>query len=106
MLGASCVSREIGPEESCLVVLVLDAVPRSAKSAAAPFHLGRAVLIDKVMKEVEWEQAKRRISFGIKANKESEAREYSDLLRSLPAGSSMLLYRTKSTAVAQLNRGR
>lgn len=50
--------------------------------------------IDKVMKEVEKEEAKRKIAFGLKHENVPKATESSAVFSSLPFGSSALVFRT------------
>lgn len=111
----------IGPEGLCPMMLVFGAVPRPARASPAPTQIERQTAIEQAKKEVVKEQAKRRLAFALRHPSGPKGKERSERLRKLPAGSPVLIYRTKTkswegpfkfisiedeTAVVQLNRGR
>lgn len=111
----------IGPEGLCPMLLVFGALPKPLRTSTSPNQLTRQKAIEEASKAVQAEQSKRRLSFALRHPTSNRNRRNSELLRNLPAGSPVLVYRTTNekwdgphkfvsiegeTAVVQLPHGR
>lgn len=92
-MAVFAVNSTIGPEGLCPILLVFGAIPRPARVGSSSSQIERAEAIDKATKEVEKEQARRRIAFGLRNPSGPKAKESSAILHELPAGSPILVYR-------------
>lgn len=90
------VNATVGPEGLCPILLVYGALPRPIRANSTQSQIDRARAIDAATKEVEKEQSRRRISFGLRHNGSPKANEDNNMLRELPAGSPVYLYRTRT----------
>lgn len=86
----------MGPEGLCPTLLVFGAIPRPARKTPAADQLERARVLDAAMTEVQKEQSKRRVAFGLKHTHGSKGLEESENLRKLPAGAPVYVFRQKS----------
>lgn len=111
----------MGPEVLCPALLVFGAIPRPARHTTSPDQSQRSAAIQKAVEAAETEQARRVLAFGLRHKTGGKGKEMSERLLKLPAGSPVLVYRTKpkewtgphkfisvrgETAVVQLDRGR
>lgn len=78
-----------------LALISFGAILKSASSPPVPPQLERAIVIDRVMKEVAEGQARRKITFGSKHKNGPRRKERSAMLRHLTSGNPELVYRTK-----------
>ena len=95
-MAIKSVNDTIGPEGLCPSMLVFGSLPRPARNLPSDTQIARAHAIDKAMKEVRKEQAKRRVAFGLKTSGGPLGKESSESLRMLPAGSQVMVYRKDS----------
>lgn len=65
-MAAKAVNDNIGPEGLCQTLLVFGALSRSGRNNPSETQMQRAAAIEKGMKEVQVEHARRRVSFGMK----------------------------------------
>lgn len=86
----------MGPEGLCPMLLVFGALPRPARKTPSPNQLQRQHAIEEAKKAVLHEQGKRRIAFALRHPSSPKAKELSQRLLDLPAGSPVLVYRTKT----------
>lgn len=80
----------------CPALLAFGAISRAAGMTTAPSQMQRVSLIDDVMKRVEKELARRRISLSLKQKHGPKGKLLSPELPSLPARSPVLVYRSSS----------
>ena len=93
-MSVKSVDDKMGPEGVCPALLVYRTIPRPARKIPSESQLTRARAIDRAMKLVKKEQAKRRTAFRLrKYNKSPKGKEHSQKLRSFPAGSDVRVYR-------------
>lgn len=111
----------MGPEGLYPMFLVFVLLPRPIRTSPCPTQLLRSTAIEEAKRVVEKEQAKSRIAFALRHPGGPKAQEVSQILRDLPAGYPVLVFRTATkrlespfkyvsvdgqTAVGQLNRDR
>lgn len=94
-LAVFSINATVLPEGLFPILLVFGAIHRPARETPSPSQLARAQAIDSSMDEVEKTQARRRIDFVLKNTAGPKAVETSHDLRNLPAGQTVLVYRTK-----------
>ena len=80
----------------CPILMVFGVLPRPARKEPSLTQYSRSKAIEDGIIEAEKEQSKRRISFGIRSKGSPICKEESQKLQLLPAGSKVLVYRTKS----------
>jgi len=95
-MAIKAVNDTVGPEGLCPTLLVFGSLPRPARNLPSETQIQRADAIERAMKEVRKEQAKRRVAFGLRTNGIPVGKENSEELRKLPAGAEVLIYRNKS----------
>lgn len=120
-MAVHAVNCTVGSEGLCPTLLVFGALPRPIRTKPSPQQLRRAEIIEQAMTLVAKIQAQRSISYGLQQNMGPKGVDQSKELRKLPAGSLVLVYRTKSkqwegphmfisidgeTATVQTSRGR
>lgn len=120
-MALKAVNDTIGPEGLCPTLLVYGALPRHPLSAPNTTQLERAKSMDDAMDSVRKVQAQRRVAFGLRHPGGPKAKENSEELSRLPAGSPVYVYRKTTekwdgpfpfihidgeTVVVQLPRGR
>ncbi|CDF37987.1 unnamed protein product [Chondrus crispus] len=120
-MALKAVNDTIGPEGLCPTLLVYGALPRHPLSAPNTSQLERAKSMDDAMDSVRKVQAQRRVAFGLRHPGGPKAKENSEELSRLPAGSPVYVYRNTTekwdgpypfihidgeTVVVQLPRGR
>lgn len=93
-MAVFAVNSTVCPEGPCAVLLVFGVIPRPAHIIPSMTQLERARTISAAITEVEQEQARRRISFGLRHIGGPKRTETSEKLHHLPAGSKVLVYRT------------
>ena len=81
----------IGPEGLCPMLLVFGALPRPARQAPSPTQLDRQLAIESAKKEVQQEQAARRIKFALKHTHMPKPGETNDDLMDVPSGSPVVV---------------
>lgn len=89
-----CVNNAMGPEGLCPSLCVFGSLPRPARCVPAQTQLARAKEMDEAMDLISKEQAKRKISFGIKY-RGPYGKQRTDINESR-YGSSILIFRHKS----------
>lgn len=92
-MAVYAVNNTVGPEGLCPTLLVFGAIPRPIRTKPSPSQIERASAIDAAMQEVEQEQARQRIRFGLNHPTGSKGGEDKNGLRQLPAGSKVLVFR-------------
>lgn len=95
-MAVFAVNSTMGPAGLCPILLVFGVIPRPARMNPSITQIERSKAIDNAMIEVEKEQVRQRIAFGIKTRGNPKGMESSEKLRQLPAGARVLVYRTKS----------
>lgn len=93
-MAVHCVNNTMGPEGLCPSLCVFGALPRPARSIPAPTQLVRAKAMDEAMDLIAKEQAKRKLTFGLKY-RGPFGKERKDL-DNLRFGSPILIFRQKS----------
>lgn len=88
------VNATVGPEGLFPILLVFGVIPFPEGSIPSATQLQRASSLDAAMPEVEKEQARRLISFGLRHTGGPKRTEESEELCRLPAGSPVMVYRT------------
>lgn len=58
------VNSTVGPEGLCPILMVFDYIRRPARTSTSAIHIQRGRAIESDMKELEQEQARRRLAFG------------------------------------------
>lgn len=95
-LTVFAVSCTVDPEGLCLALLRFGAVERPARGTPAPCQMKRAFVIENAMKEIEKEQSRRRLEFGLTHKEGAKGLESSTALQNLPAGSQVSVHRQTS----------
>lgn len=90
------VNATMGPVGLCPMVLVLGSLLRPDRSYPSASQLHRQVEIKDSRKEVSAKQARRFIAFYMRHPSMPKAKEMSEKLRDLPAGSPVLFYQNAS----------
>ena len=95
-LAVKAVNDTVGPEGLCPTLLVYGAIPRPPRRTPADTQIERARALDQATKEVQKEQAKRRVAFALRHPCSPKAKEQEAKLEKLPAGAAVLVYRDKT----------
>lgn len=93
-MAVHCVNSTIGPEGLCPTLCVFGAIPKPARNCPAPQQIERARAIDDAIREVEREQTKRKVTFGLRY-RGPYGKERSDL-DNLHFGAPVRVYRPKT----------
>ena len=95
-MAVKAVNDTIGPEGLFPTLIVYGTLPRPLRRTPAETQIRRAEALDSAIKEVQKEQAKRKIAFALRHSGGPKAKEQEQELQRLPAGSPVLVYREKS----------
>lgn len=88
----------IVPEGLWNMLLVFGVILKTERRVPSATQLRSSEVIDVDMKQVKIVQASRRISLGLRHPGEPKPGKNSKMLRKLPAGSTVMIYRTKYEA--------